>query len=349
MPTALSLGTYMLVRLRQDGKYQLRSLNFKDHPVNFDEEQLVFKKEDDWGNYPKGIIKELMKESASLKGADILYYGTIPNAAGLSSSASIGMVTAFGLASLVGHPTDRQALAFLCQRMENHFIGVNTGILDQFAVGLCEKDYALFLNCDTLEKEKVALKLGNYKLVITNTNKRRGLADSKYNERLQECREALKVLQEVNPAWKTLSDISIEAFERHQSRLASIPKARARHVITENARVLDAVKALKVSDLKTFGELMKQSHRSLRDDYEVTGQELDALFDTQRQMAGCIGTRMTGAGFGGCTISIVDANTLDVFKETVSRKYNQQTGLEATFYICETGNGVREITEEVVS
>ncbi|GGE45444.1 galactokinase [Pullulanibacillus camelliae] len=347
LPSALSIGTYMLIRSRKDGAFRLRSENFKEHPVDFSLNELVYIKEDDWGNYPKGIIHELMAEGVPLTGADILYYGNIPNGAGLSSSASIGMVTAYGLSKLAKFPMDKQQLAFLCQRMENHFIGVNTGIMDQFAVGLAEKNHALFLNCDTLEKEKVALNLGSYKLLITNTNKRRGLADSKYNERLEECREALKILQGINSKWTNLSQVPLSDFEANQDKLTPILRARARHVITENARVLQAVRCLQAHDLSTFGKLMEASHVSLRDDYEVTGKELDALFEAQRAVKGCIGTRMTGAGFGGCTVSIVHEKSVEAFKTTVQRIYKQQTGLEADFYICDTGDGVTERTEEV--
>ena len=349
LPAALSLGTYMITRPRKDGLYRLRSANFADQPVDFTKDTLFYLEEDGWGNYPKGVIRELQSEGVPTTGADVFYYGNLPNGAGLSSSASIGMVTAFGLSSLSRQYVDLQNLALLCQRMENNFIGVKTGIMDQFAVGYCKKDYALFLNCDTLEKEKVKLKLPSYKLVITNTNKRRGLSDSKYNERLNECQEALKVLQQVNPSWTNLSAISLEEFNHNADRLPTTLRARARHVISENARVIKSVELLKDNDLEGFGELMKASHISLRDDYEVTGQELDALFAAQSSVPGCIGTRMTGAGFGGCTVSIVAEEALEEFKRFVSASYRSEMGLDATFYVCETGNGVREIKQEVIS
>ncbi|GAE35252.1 galactokinase [Halalkalibacter akibai] len=346
-PAALTIGTYMVVREREDEVFHLASLNF-DQKITFSLHELVFKEEDDWGNYPKGIIKELVKEGVSLKGADILYEGTIPNGAGLSSSASIGMVTAYALSKLANAKLSRVDLAKLCQRMENHFIGVNSGIMDQYAVGLCKEKHAIYLNTMTMHAEDVPLELHGHKIVITNTNKRRGLADSKYNERRAQCEEALKRIQREKTSIQTLSDLSVADLPSIERLIDDeLLYRRAKHVVTENKRTSDAKKALQAGDLLLFGQLMIGSHLSLKEDYEVTGKELDALFEAQRRVEGCVGTRMTGAGFGGCTVSVVKEEAVELFKESVEVEYEQETGLTPTFYICEAGNGVHEVQGEV--
>jgi galactokinase len=346
-PAALSMGTFMVVRLRQDNMYHLRSKNF-DLIVSFSGDELIYKAEDDWGNYPKGILKELYieakKQGVSIKGADVLYYGNLPNGAGLSSSASIGMVTAYAFATLNHLSLTTKELAFICQCMENHFIGVNSGIMDQFAIGLGEKDHALYINCCTTDVQKIPLKLGNYKIVITNTNKRRGLADSKYNKRRSECENGLSILKKHFLSIRSLSDLTIVDLPKAKELIKDdTVYCRVRHVVTENDRVLKAIDALKKGDLLTFGEHMRQSHISLRDDYEVTGKELDALYNIQKDVEGCIGTRMTGAGFGGCTVSIVHGEKISAFEQTVARLYKEETGLTPSFYISEIGDGVKEI------
>ncbi|TCP24539.1 galactokinase [Scopulibacillus darangshiensis] len=342
LPAALSKGTYMVCRVRHDGEFHLKSANFPDQTVHFSINQLDYKTSDDWGNYPKGIISELKKAGTELTGADIYYYGEIPNGAGLSSSASIGMVTAFGFCQVCQFSMSLIDTALLCQRMENHYIGVNSGIMDQFAVGFGKKDHAMFLNCGTHEFDLVPLRLGNYKLVITNTNKRRGLADSKYNERIAECQRGLAAIQELHPEYNTLTDISLDDIEKVKNKLEPVVEKRMRHVATENERVVAAVKALESDHLEAFGKLMIASHESLRNDYEVTGQHLDMLFDIQQDCKGCIGTRMTGAGFGGCTVSIVKGEQIESFKEQVTMMYTGKFGLEPSFYISEIGDGVKE-------
>ncbi|WP_100406514.1 galactokinase [Bacillus solitudinis] len=346
-PAALTIGTYMVIREREDGMFHLASTNF-EQKISFSIEELSYKTEDDWGNYPKGIIRELVDAHVSIKGADILFEGTIPNGAGLSSSASIGMVTAFGLAALANASISRVELAKLCQRMENHFIGVNSGIMDQYAVGLCKEKHAIYLNTMTMHAEDVPLELHGHKIVITNTNKRRGLADSKYNERRAECEEALARIQKEMPSVQTLSDLTELELPTIENLIADeCLFRRAKHVITENKRTNDAKEALEAGDLQLFGQQMIGSHVSLRDDYEVTGKELDSLFDAQRQVNGCVGTRMTGAGFGGCTVSLVKEEAVLAFQDEVKHKYEVETGLVPTFYICEAGNGVHEIQMEV--
>jgi galactokinase len=339
----------MAVRRRNDGVFSLRSQNFIGYPVKFSVKDLRYKKEDGWGNYPTGMIKELLAQGIAMDGAEIYYSGNIPNGAGLSSSASIGMVTGFGLTAIYNVFFEIEKLAKLSQRMENDFIGVNTGMMDQFAVAFGRRDDAIFLNCQTLKKEEVPLRLGKYRIVITNTNKRRGLTDSKYNERRYECEEGLKLLQKFKPELTELGDLSVDEFNRLKTYVSDpVFLRRIRHVVTENQRVILAKNVLKRGDLEIFGKLMEQSHESLRDDYEVSGKELDVLFDTQKNIKGCIGTRMTGAGFGGCTVSIVDSSKIEAFEEEVKKTYEKETQLSPTFYVCEIGDGVKELKKVVV-
>lgn len=344
LPAALDKGTYMAARLRDDNQFHLYSENFPEQPVTFSLPELHYEAEDPWGNYPKGIVQELTQAGVALTGADLYFWGNIPNGAGLSSSASIEMVTAYGLAKMAEADLRPEELAKISQRVENHFIGINSGIMDQFAVGMGRKDHALFLNCRTLETEQVPLELGDYQLVITNTNKRRGLAGSKYNERRDECERGLLEIRKVMSEVESLGEITSDEFRRLQGSLKDeVVFRRVRHIITENERVKLASRLLEAGDLVTFGELMKQSHVSLRDDYEVTGHELDVLFDAQRNVSGCIGTRMTGAGFGGCTVSIVKGEKIQQFKEEVTEVYERETGLSPSFYMSETGDGVKEL------
>lgn len=349
LPAALTNGTYMAVRHRNDDQFVLRSKNFPGETVEFSMRDSVYKADDGWGNYPKGIVAEFKKLEVDFSGADVYYHGNIPNGAGLSSSASIGMVTAFALASLFNVSITTEEMAKLSQRMENHFIGINTGIMDQFAVGFGKKDHAIFLNCRTLEKEEIPLQLRGYRIIITNTNKRRGLADSKYNERRSECEQGLKRLQQFKPELNELGELSFDQFEKLKESIDNpVTRRRIRHIVTENERVLQAARLLKKGDPKTFGEIMKQSHESLRDDYEVTGKELDTLFNAQKNVKGCIGTRMTGAGFGGCTVSIVESDKVNQFQTTVKKHYQKEIGLAPSFYVSEIGEGVKELKKVVV-
>lgn len=349
LPAALTMGTYMVVRPREDGWFQLCSANFDGDPVSFSVEDVVYDGEDPWGNYPKGIIWALFEEGVQVAGADIYYEGNIPEGAGLSSSAALGMVTAFGLAQLADAHLSIQRLVDICQRSENEFIGVNTGIMDQFAVGYGKKEHALLLHCETLASEEVPMPLDGYQLVITNTNKRRGLADSKYNERWAQCKQGLQDLQYVDPVLMSLGELTMSQFEQLQTAIEDpVVRRRVRHVVSENDRVKQACSALKQGDLSAFGEWMKQSHESLRDDYDVTGVELDTLFDVQKNIEGCIGTRMTGAGFGGCTVSIVCEENIPGFEQDVKKIYREKIGLAPSFYHCYIGDGVKELKREVV-
>jgi galactokinase len=291
-----------------------------------------------------GVIDQFMKRDIPMAAFDMLFSGDIPNSAGLSSSASIEMVTAYALTVMLNATQlEMTDLVVMAKGAENEFIGLNCGIMDMFAIGMGEKDHALFLNCHTLEYKKVAFVLNGYKLIIGNTNKKRGLADSKYNERVAECQLAVAYLGQVTPVSK-LSDLGFMQFFKLQEQIPDeLVRRRARHVISENQRVLNAVPALLKGDLLQFGALMNASHESLRDNYEVTGFELDTMVSEAQNVNGCIGSRMTGAGFGGCTVSLVADSVADEFMERVGKAYEAKTGLKADFYIGEAGAGAREV------
>ncbi|NIK78637.1 galactokinase [Paenibacillus castaneae] len=343
-PAALTFGTTLLIRKRSDNQLGLATTNFPASK-QFSLESIHFDESDDWMNYPKGIVNELLQGGIVFKnGYDLLYHGEIPNGAGLSSSASIEVVTAYALQSLEGLPTDTVKIALLAQKSENEFNGVKCGIMDQFAVANGKKDHAILLMCDTLEYELVPFDSGSYKLVIGNTNKRRGLVDSAYNERRSQCEQAVQDLQDAFPNLTLLGQINLEQFNsaKHLIKDETVQK-RAQHVVEEIDRVLQSIKALKANDLQQFGLLMNGSHDSLRDLYEVTGVELDAMVAAARLVPGVLGSRMTGAGFGGCTVSLVHEDSVEAFQEEVGRKYKEATGLTADFYVCTIGNGVERI------
>lgn len=341
-PCALSFGTYLLARKNNTRKVRFATINF-DHRGEISLDEPFEKEGKSWINYPLGVISELRNEAREIEGLDLLYSGDIPNGAGLSSSASIEMVTGTALNDLFAFQIDQMDLVKIGQRAENNFVGVNCGIMDQFASGMGAKDHALFLNCETLDYEKVPLVLEGIKIVIANTNKRRGLADSKYNERRAECDTAVEEISKVKPI-PNLSRLSLDEFEELSSNIThEVVRRRARHVISENDRTLRAIAALNAGDIEAFGELMNQSHDSLRDDYEVTGEELDTLVDEARKIPGTLGSRMTGAGFGGCTVSLVMEDDIEDFIRLVGRNYEEKTGVTADFYIAEVGDGAKKI------
>ena len=341
-PCALSFGTYLLVRKNDKRLVRFATANF-DHRGELKLDEPFEKEGKSWINYPVGVLNEFRKKAKEIEGVDLLYSGDIPNGAGLSSSASIEMVTAFAMNEIFGFGFDRMELVKISQSAENNFVGVNCGIMDQFASGMGAADHALFLNCDTLDYERVPLKLEGMKIIIANTNKRRGLADSKYNERRAQCESAVEALR-TEKKIRHLSDLSLEEFNRLSHLISDeTERRRARHVITENNRTLGAIEALNQGDVLTFGQLMNQSHDSLRDDYEVTGRELDTLVEEARKIEGTIGSRMTGAGFGGCTVSIVKEEQVESFIRDVGLAYKERTGLNADFYVAEIGDGSKEI------
>jgi len=290
------------------------------------------------------MIYHLQQKGYSFGGYDVLFSGEIPNGAGLSSSASIEVVTGFGFLTMEGQSVDTVKLALTAQEAENKFVGVNCGIMDQFAVANGKKDHAILLMCDTLEYELVPFESGSYKIVIGNTNKRRGLVDSAYNERRSQCEQAVRDLQAKFPDVTLLGQLTLEQFEANEDLITDpIVRKRARHVVEEIDRVLKSVEALKQGRLTEFGKLMVGSHESLRDLYEVTCHELDTMVDAALQVPGVLGSRMTGAGFGGCTVSLVHENNVAEFIESVGSVYAAKTGLKADFYVCDIGDGVKEL------
>jgi galactokinase len=341
-PCALNYGTYLLVRKTDDSLLKFSTVNFNDDSV-IHLNGLFVNTGKKWTNYPVGVINEFLKRDIRISGLELLYYGDVPNGAGLSSSASIEMVTAVALNEFFKAGFSRIDLVKMSQRAENEFVGMNCGIMDQFAVGFGKKDNAIFLNCETLEYENVPLVLNDNSLIITNTNKRRGLTDSKYNERRSECERAVELLQPYKPI-KNLSELKTEEIAILEKFITDpVIIRRAKHVISENGRVLEAVKVLKNNNLYRFGELMNQSHDSLKNDYEVTGFELDTLVYEGRKLPGVIGTRMTGAGFGGCTVSIVQKSESTRFMTELANTYHGLTGLVPDFYQPEISTGAARI------
>ena len=343
LPCALSFGTYLAIRKTSEPFLRFKSANIEDS-AEIPLSSAYARTGSQWYNYPLGVIRMFQLKGLNTGGLEFYFSGNIPPAAGLSSSASIEMVAAFALNDLYGWGHDVLDLIHLSKKAENEFIGVNCGIMDQFAVGQGKQGHAIFLNCGTLAFHHVPVNFPGYRLVITNTNKKRGLADSKYNERVAECSQAVNYLSkamEIN----SLGEIGMDQFLQHLNLIEDqTVLLRARHVITENQRVLESVKALINGDLESFGRLMVQSHDSLRDDYEVTGFELDTLVGTMLQQDGVVGARMTGAGFGGCTVAFVKEESLDNFQEKVSEIYLRKTGLKADFYLPEIGPGVHAIS-----
>lgn len=344
-PCSLTIGTYAIVSKRNDKKCFVNSLNFKElGTIEFDLNNLVNDKAHDWANYPKGVIKTFENHGFMAEhGFNILFFGNIPNGSGLSSSASLEVLMGCILNETFSFNINMVDMVKMCQEAENKFIGVNCGIMDQFAVGMGKKDCAILLDCNTLKYSYSRLNMNGFKIVIGNTNKKRGLADSKYNERRDECETALKEIQAVKNI-TSLGELTEEEFEEVKSQIADpVRVKRAKHAVYENQRTLKAVKALENNDLKLFGKLMNASHVSLRDDYEVTGIELDTLVSLAWECEGVIGSRMTGAGFGGCTVSIVKDEYVDKFISTITPKYAEKIGYEPSFYIVEISDGTREL------
>ncbi|MGL6170016.1 MAG: galactokinase [Fusobacteriaceae bacterium] len=345
-PCALDFGTYAVVAKREDRKFRMYSLNFeKVGIVEFDLDLLENNPAHNWVNYPKGVLKMLLDMGYKIEtGLDILVFGNIPNGAGLSSSASLEVLMGTILRDEYNLEIDMIEIVKLSQKAENQFIGVNCGIMDQFAVGMGKKDNAMLLNCDTLEYKYAPLVLEGASIVISNTNKQRGLADSKYNERRTSCEDAVADLQEAGVEIKYLCELDIKQFDKVKDKIKSEESlTRARHAVTENMRVLDAVEKLNAGDLAGFGKLMNESHVSLKNDYEVTGIELDSLVEASWEAPGVIGARMTGAGFGGCTVALVKDECIDEFIEYVGKKYTETTKLKAHFYVAKVGDGARKL------
>lgn len=340
-PCALTIGTYGVARKREDKKLRFYSMNFDSVGViESSVENLTPEKEAGWTNYPKGVMWAFGEKGMKVEqGMDLVLFGNIPNGSGLSSSASLEVLTGFILRDMFGFEVSNQDLALIGQFSENRFNGVNCGIMDQFAIAMGKAGHAIFLDTATLKYEYAPIKLENAKIVISSSNKKRGLGDSKYNERRSECERALEELKKV-VSIDALGDLTEEQFEQYKDAISEeVCRKRAKHAVYENQRTVKAVEALKNNDVKLFGELMNASHVSLRDDYEVTGIELDTLVEEAWKLEGVIGSRMTGAGFGGCTVSIVKEDAVEEFIEKVGAAYQKKIGYAADFYVVEIGDG----------
>ncbi len=345
-PCALTLGTYGAARKRTDRLVHFYSMNL-DHlgVIEASLDELVNKKEYNWANYPFGVVWAFAEKGYTLDtGFDMVIWGNIPNGSGLSSSASLEVLTGVILKDLYKiDDLSMTDLALIGQYSENNFNGCNCGIMDQFAVAMGKKDHALFLDTSTLNYEYAPVVLEDAKIVITNSKVKHSLVDSAYNQRRQECTDALAELQKVVDI-KTLGDLDEETFEKYKDAIKDpIRQKRAKHAVKENQRTIQAVAALRAGDIALFGQLMNQSHISLRDDYEVSCEEIDILVNLAWALPGVIGSRITGGGFGGCTVSIVKNDSVDTFTETIGQAYKEKVGHEAEFYIVDIGDGAKRL------
>ena len=345
-PCALTIGTYGIARKREDRKIRFYSENFSRLGVfETSLDELVYHEEANWTNYPKGVVWAFKEKGyVADTGFDLVMYGNIPNGSGLSSSASVELLMGVILVDMFGFEgLSMIDLALLGQYAENKFNGMNCGIMDQFAIAIGKENQAIFLDTADLSYEYAPIEMKGAKIVIAASNKKRKLTDSKYNERRAECEEALADIQKQMDI-KALGDLTEEQFEEVKDAVKNpVCRKRAKHAVYENQRTIKAVAALKAGDLETFGKLMNASHVSLRDDYEVTGKELDTLVEAAWKQEGVIGSRMTGAGFGGCTVSIVKEEAIDDFIKNVGEIYEKEIGYAADFYVVEIGDGSRRI------
>ena len=343
-PCALSFGTYLLLSPNNEQKINFRSLNI-DAVYSLALSQLTSPLANKaWANYPLGVIAQFIKRGVSItQGYDILFWGNVPAGAGLSSSAAMEVVTAFAFNELLGTGYDRTELAKIGQSSEHEFAGVMCGIMDQFASAQGKKDHAIYLNCDTLAFDLVPVNLEGIKVVVSNTHSPHHLDSGAYNDRVRQCQLAVQQISTVHPI-KNLAELSQVDFDQVEHAITDeVAHRRARHVVGEVQRTKDAVEALQQGNIELFGKLMTQSHISLRDDYEVTGPQLDALAEAAWKVDGVIGSRMTGGGFGGCTVSLVRDEAIPTFIEQVGKEYTEKTGLKADFYIAEIGDGAHRV------
>jgi len=341
MPVALDISTWARVSPRDDRRLQIYSENFDEEvEVDLDDSQLAARKH--WSDYPIGVAVMLDRAGHRLHGARLEIRGEVPIGSGLSSSAAIEVATACALVANAGLQVDKRELARLCRQAENEFVGARVGIMDQFVSLFGQAQHALLLDCRSLEFKLLPLP-DNVRLIICNTMVKHELASSSYNERREQCEAGVKHLAQFLPDVKALRDVSIEQLEQYRGGLSEVVYRRCRHVITENARVLAAGDALARGDLREFGKLMAASHQSLRDDYEVSSDELDLMVELAEKIEGVYGARMTGGGFGGCTVNIVAEDHADVFQSTVAREYERITNLQPEIYVCTVANGAEEV------
>ncbi len=341
-PAAINRYLYVAIRKRSDTKIIYNDARFPG-TYEFDvKETFVYKKENDYANYLNGILSQLKEKGFSFPcGFEILMASNVPAGGGISSSSALECGFAYAVSETFGFGIDRIEIAKLGQMSEHNFMNVNCGIMDQFIIAMGKKNTAVMLNCDTLEYQYAPLELGDYRFVVMNTNKQRKLADSKYNERRGQCEEALKILQDSGLKITALCQLTPDEWEKSKDAIKDeILLKRARHCIYENQRVKDAVKVLEEKNLSALGKLLNASHKSLKEDYEVTGIELDTLAEEAQKQNGCLGARMTGAGFGGCAIALVHKDSIDTFIENVQKAYTEKIGYAAGFFACESGDGV---------
>lgn len=342
-PCALSFGAYCMLRKTDRKTVRFASLNLPfEAEVSVDDLNKPIGKE--WVNYCIGVFAQFLKKGIKFEqGADILIFGDVPNGAGLSSSAALEMVTAMAINETYEIGLERLELIKMSQKAEHEFAGVMCGIMDQFASGMGKANHAIFLNCDTLDYDLVPVELDGIKIVISNTNSPHKLDSGMYNQRVSECHAAVDAISKYKPI-KVLAEVSWEEFKQLEDKIEDeVPRKRARHVISEIARTEQAVKELRAGNIVTFGQLMNGSHDSLRDDYEVTGEELDTMVEEARKIDGVVGSRMTGGGFGGCTVSLVKDEAIDTFIAEVGKNYEIRTGLKPAFYVAEIGDGAKRL------
>jgi galactokinase len=348
LPVAIDRSILMAAAPRPDRQVVLHALDFEQR-TEFSLDDIQHDAQHPWSDYQRGVAFFLQERGFELPGVNAAISGDIPIGSGLSSSAAVEVAAAYAWQVLSGFPLSRVELALLCQQAENEFVGMKCGIMDQFISALGQRDHALLIDCRTLEHEAVKLGSGegsprsSATIVVCDTMKRRGLVDSEYNARRRECEEGVRRLQRHLPGIKALRDVSPAQFEQYQEDLPEVVRRRCRHVVYENARVLQSIEALREGDLTTFGCLMNASHVSLRDDYQVSCRELNVMVEAARQVEGVYGSRLTGAGFGGCTVSLVAGEAVERFRAHVAAEYQAATGVEPQIYVCAVEDGVGQI------
>ncbi len=338
LPVAIDKKIIIGGSRRADDVVRLYSLNFGEFQ-EFSISSLV--KQNTWSDYVKGVVSELLQDGHHLRGFNAALEGNVPRASGLSSSAAIEVASAFFMAQMFQLSMSGEEMAKLCQRAENRFVGVNCGIMDQFISRLGKLGHALLIDCRDLRYQLVPFEVEGCSIVMCNSNVKRQLVDSAYNERRSQCEEGVRLLKAKLPAIAALRDVTSAQLRAHAALLPPLTFQRCRHVVTENERVTQAVEALNANNIARFGELLNQSHESLRDDYQVSCKELDILVELARSVNGTIGSRMTGAGFGGCTVSLVQDSAVETFRQVIVEKYKERTGITADVYISKAEDGAR--------
>lgn len=338
-PMAINFDIVMGGRRRSDQQVRIYSLDYQ-RTVEFSlSEPITYDDQEQWSNYLRGVLWAVQRAGIDLGGMEIAFFGTIPQGSGLSSSAALEVATAVLVQRLCGWTLPPRELALLCQKAENDFVGMKCGIMDQFISVLGQKDHALFIDCRTLDYERIPLELGEYRILVCHSGVKHSLVDSAYNQRRQECETGVRILATEYPTVKALRDADLTMLAACRDRMEPVVYKRCHHVITENARVIKSIKALKAGDLVAFGQFLNQSHASLRDDYEVSCPEVDLLVELAGQLDGVLGARITGGGFGGCTVNLIHAGAVEAFNERVVRVYQEKTGIEAQVYISTAANG----------